>query len=122
LALPRLPPPYGSHYGVVPAAPPAVLPSTIPVADRYLAATNALVRDYALCLDAVIQEARHHGPSIFTDDLIRDLHRSVMKEDSAYRDTPGELRTKVVWVGGREPRRVHSIASADFASCRNTNF
>lgn len=162
LALQRLPPPYASHYGVVPAAPPAVLPSIIPIADRYLAATKALVRldtlaselqdpwlvsrvlirreavsssaiegtnstldallsveetdggddseagraaaqvrDYALCLDAVIPEARHHGPSIFTDDLIRDLHRSVMKEDSAYGDTPGELRTKVVWIGGR---------------------
>jgi Fic family protein len=163
LALQRLPPPYANHYGVVPPPPPAALPSIIPVADRYLAATNALtkldtlvselqdpwlvsrvlirreaiassaiegtnstldellsieetgggggdneagraaaqVRDYAMCLDAVIPEARRQGPSVFTEQLIGDLHRSVMKEDSAYSDTPGELRTKVVWIGGR---------------------
>jgi Fic family protein len=63
--------------------------------------TAAQVRDYALCLDAIVPNARQHGPSVFTEHLIRDLHRSVMKRDSHHADTPGEPRTKVVWIGGR---------------------
>ncbi|WP_252345675.1 Fic family protein [Gluconobacter sp. P1C6_b] len=44
---------------------------------------------------AVIQ-----GRQIFRVDLIRDLYRSVLRHDSSYRDTPGELWQKVVWIGG----------------------
>lgn len=59
------------------------------------------VRDYALCLDTLIPEARTRGPEVFTVDLVRDLHRAVMRNDPDYRDIPGEFRTAVVWIGGR---------------------
>ena len=42
--LKRLPPPYDSHYGVVPTAPPELPPSVIPVAERHAAAMRALAR------------------------------------------------------------------------------
>ncbi|MDR3529433.1 MAG: Fic family protein [Rhodopila sp.] len=61
----------------------------------------AQVKDYALCLDAVVPSATALGPSVFTDKLVRDLHRSAMKSETGYADTPGELRTNVVWIGGR---------------------
>lgn len=158
-ALKRLPPPYASHYGVVPLAPPATSPSVIPVAREIQAASAALVRletlaaelgdpwlvsrivmrreavsssaiegthstldelltveetgdaewvgaaamvrDYALCLDAAVPMAIARGPTVFTEGLVKDLHRSVMRGDGGYADTPGESRTKVVWIGGR---------------------
>jgi Fic family protein len=158
-ALKRLPPPYASHYGVVPYPPPAASPVITPVAAHCEAARTALarlealvselgdpwlvsrilmrreavsssaiegtnstldellaveesgntlgqeeaarVKDYALCLDAVVPDATSVGPRVFTGTLVRELHRSVMKSENGYADTPGEPRTKVVWIGGR---------------------
>ena len=68
------------------------------------AATDAArqVRDYALALDALLPEARVQGPSLFTTELVRRLHRLVMADDPDYGDVPGELRQRVVWIGGRD--------------------
>ncbi|KPF94420.1 cell filamentation protein Fic [Rhodopseudomonas sp. AAP120] len=58
------------------------------------------VRNYAVALDGFIPKAAADGYGIFTLDLIKDLHRAVMKDDPDYQDIPGELRTRVVWIGG----------------------
>lgn len=58
------------------------------------------VRDYALALDSLVPEAQREGPSIFRLDLVRRLHRHVMRDDREYHDVPGELRSRVVWIGG----------------------
>jgi Fic family protein len=58
------------------------------------------VRNYALALDHFIPRASRDGYDIFTTDLIKDLHRAVMKDDPDYRDEPGEFRSRVVWIGG----------------------
>lgn len=63
--------------------------------------TAAQVRNYALCLDAIVPDARQQGPSVFTEHLIADLHRSVMRGDTDYPGTSGEIRDKVIWIGGR---------------------
>jgi Fic family protein len=60
------------------------------------------VRDYALTLDQLIPRARAEGPSIFTVELVKELHRKVMRGDTNYEDTPGDLRRRVVWIGGRD--------------------
>lgn len=162
-ALQRLPPPFDSHYGVVPLAPPAAAPSILPVASQVGDALNALtrlgtlvselgdpwlvsrilmrreavsssaieganstldellsveetgdtasgvgerrqaatqVRDYALCLDAAVSMATARGPDVFTEGLVRDLHRAVMKSEADCAGVPGVFREKVVWVGG----------------------
>ena len=59
------------------------------------------VRSYALSLDTFIPRAREQGPSVFTEPLVRDLHRAVMRGETDDRDIPGELRRTVVWIGGR---------------------
>jgi Fic family protein len=58
------------------------------------------VRNYAVALDDFIPMAAKDGDRIFTIELVKDLHRAVMKDDSDYQDVPGELRTRVVWIGG----------------------
>jgi Fic family protein len=58
------------------------------------------VRNYALALDDLIPLAATKGYEIFTIDLLKDIHRSVMKDDPDYKDTPGDLRKRVVWIGG----------------------
>jgi Fic family protein len=60
------------------------------------------VRDYALALDDLVPRARKEGNAIFTTNLVQELHRTVMRGDKDYKDTPGELRTRVVWIGGGE--------------------
>lgn len=60
----------------------------------------AQVHDYARVLEDVIPRAEKLGPAIFDEALVRDLHRNVMKSDSSYKDKPGTLRKKVVWIGG----------------------
>ena len=60
------------------------------------------VRDYALALDALVPQARNQGPSIFTTELVRELHRAVMRGDKVYRDQPGALRDRAVWIGGSQ--------------------
>ena len=59
------------------------------------------VRDYAVILDKAIPEAAHVGDSIFSVDLICNLHAAIVGGDPDYKDVPGELRTAVVWIGGR---------------------
>jgi len=59
------------------------------------------VRDYALALDDLVPRAKREGFSIFTSELILELHRLVMRGDIEYRDAPGELRSRVVWIGGK---------------------
>jgi Fic family protein len=156
--LKRLPPPYDSHYGIIPPPPPEdgvsvarvtrsldaaqrALSSIDTIAtqmkDRYIVsriltrreavssssiegthstldeilsveetgddqsgATARQVRNYALALDDFIPRASRYGYDIFTTDLIKDLHRAVMKDDPDYRDEPGEFRSRVVWIGG----------------------
>ncbi len=58
------------------------------------------VRDYALALESLLPRAREIGRSIFSIDLVRQLHRNVMKSDPGYQDVPGEFRNRVVWIGG----------------------
>lgn len=58
------------------------------------------VRDYALALDAYIPKAKQDGHSIFTTNLVSNLHRSVMQGNTSYSDIPGDLRNCVVWIGG----------------------
>lgn len=58
------------------------------------------VRDYALALDEIVPRASLEKHSIFTADLVKELHKKVMAGDSDYKDVPGELRTRVVWIGG----------------------
>ena len=60
------------------------------------------VRDYALALDDFVPRARKEKNAIFTVDLVRELHRAVMRGDKEYKDTPGELRSRVVWIGGTD--------------------
>jgi Fic family protein len=60
------------------------------------------VKDYALCLDAALPQAISLGPAVFTSGLISELHRSVMKSETAYAGTPGKPRARVVWIGGRD--------------------
>jgi Fic family protein len=58
------------------------------------------VRDYALALDEIIPRAHSEKHAIFTVDLVKQLHKKVMAGDSDYKDVPGELRSRVVWIGG----------------------
>jgi Fic family protein len=60
------------------------------------------VRDYALALDGMVPLLKERGYRLFDTDLVRELHRRVMRGDSDYPDTPGELRRVVVWIGGRD--------------------
>jgi Fic family protein len=156
--LKRLPPPYDSHYGVIPPPPPedgvsvARVTRSLDAAQRALSSIDTIatqmkdpyivsriltrreavssssiegtqstldeilsveetgddeseaaarqVRNYALALDDFIPRASRYGYDIFTTDLIKDLHRAVMKDDPDYRDEPGEFRSRVVWIGG----------------------
>lgn len=58
------------------------------------------VRDYALALERFAPSAVTQGRQIFQIDLIQNLHRRVLGHDAAYRDTPGDFRQEVVWIGG----------------------
>lgn len=65
-------------------------------------ATTAVrqVRDYALALDGLVPAAQARGSAIFSLDMIQRLHRTVMDGDPDYQDVPGDLRQRVVWIGG----------------------
>ncbi|WP_375779072.1 Fic family protein [Bradyrhizobium sp. ma5] len=157
--LKRLPPPYDSHYGIVPPAPPEngisvagatkaldaaqaafgrvdaiaaemkdpyivsrVLTRREAVSSSSIEGTQSTldellsieetgdddardearqVRNYAVALDGFIPLAAKDGYGVFTMDLIKNLHRAVMKDDPDYQDIPGEIRTRVVWIGGQ---------------------
>ncbi|TWT11553.1 Fic family protein [Reyranella sp. CPCC 100927] len=59
------------------------------------------VRDYACALDDLLPRAKAQGHRLFDMELVRMLHRAVMRGDSSYQDVPGEFRRIVVWIGGR---------------------
>jgi Fic family protein len=48
-----------------------------------------------------VPRARAEKHKIFTTGLVEELHRTVMAGDTEYRDKPGQLRSVVVWIGGR---------------------
>ncbi|MFB9264609.1 Fic/DOC family N-terminal domain-containing protein [Bradyrhizobium erythrophlei] len=157
--LKRLPPPYDSHYGIVPPPPPGEEVSVAGakaldaaqaafgkvdaiaaqmkdpyIVSRVLARREAVssssiegtqstlyellsveetgddrarvearqVRNYAVALDGFIPLAAKDGYGVFTMDLIKDLHRAVMKDDPDYKDVPGDFRRRVV--GSAEAR------------------
>ncbi|MGY8633558.1 Fic/DOC family N-terminal domain-containing protein [Bradyrhizobium sp. 14AA] len=78
------------------------------------------VRNYAVALDGFIPLAAKEGYGVFTMDLIKDLHRAVMKDDPDYKDVPGDLRTRVVWIGGNKDIAYSSLnppPPADVHSC-----
>lgn len=58
------------------------------------------VRDYALALEDRLPQARERGHAVFSLDLIRGLHRDVVKSDIHDADTPGAFRRIVVWIDG----------------------
>jgi Fic family protein len=60
------------------------------------------VRDYAIILEKVLPEVQLTRHAIFDLDLILRLHAELMREDVDYRDVPGQLRSVVVWIGGRD--------------------
>lgn len=68
--------------------------------DEEAKSAAAQVRDYARVLDSVLDRAAQIGPDVFTVELFRELHMSVMGGDLDYADAPGELRDRVVWIGG----------------------
>lgn len=69
-------------------------------ADDEAHATARQVRNYALVLEALLPRAREDRHAIFTLDLIRRLHREVMRDDETVRGEPGALRDRPVWIGG----------------------
>lgn len=78
------------------------------------------VRNYAVALDGFIPKAAEDGYSVFTMDLIKDLHRAVMKDDPDYQDIPGDLRSRVVWIGGNRDIAYSSLnppPPADVPDC-----
>jgi len=68
--------------------------------EKAVTAATAQVRDYARVLEQFLPRAREEGPRIFDVAVIQELHRRVMENDPDYKDTPGALRTAVVWIGG----------------------
>jgi Fic family protein len=57
-------------------------------------------KNYAMGLESILPLAKEHGYNVFNIDLIKDLHRAVMKDNQNYKDIPGNLRNSVVWIGG----------------------
>jgi len=156
--LKRLPPPFESHYGVVPLPPPEdgvlvspvmmqmsnansalgriatlaeeladpwlisrILPRCEAISSSSIEGTNSTldellfieetededatdaakqVRDYALALDDLVPRAHQERYTLFTVDLIKELHLLVVRGDTSYQDAPGEIRNRVVWIGG----------------------
>ncbi len=58
------------------------------------------VRNYAIGLEKYLPQAKGRGQDVFTLDLVCALHRAVMESDGEYKDAPGALRSRVVWIGG----------------------
>jgi len=79
----------------------STLDELLEVEEEDYAASDAAaqVRDYALALEAVLPQAKLRGREIFDLTLVRSLHVSTMRSDSSYKDEPGNLRERVVWIG-----------------------
>lgn len=56
------------------------------------------VRDYALALESLVPKAMGAGNQIFSVELLKQLHVAVMHSDPDYKDTPGQFRSRVVWI------------------------
>ena len=59
-----------------------------------------VVRGYAVALEEMLPIVKRDGRAAFSIDLVRRLHRAIMECDDDYQDDPGELRQRVVWIGG----------------------
>lgn len=68
--------------------------------DEERATVAKQVRSYALALDEIVPQMRQAGPEAFSTELISRLHQRTMRDDLDYKDIPGELRCRVVWIGG----------------------
>ena len=55
---------------------------------------------YVKALEIGLQTVRGEGPAAFKRSFIQTIHRHLMEDEPAYRDTPGQLRTVQNWVGG----------------------
>jgi Fic family protein len=64
-------------------------------------APTTQARDYALALEHALPLIEREGRAGFSLELIQELHRAVMAADPDYKDEPGQLRSRVVWIGGR---------------------
>jgi Fic family protein len=86
-------------------------------------AASRQVRSYALALDDWIGKARDRGCAIFNEELISILHRSIMQDDPDYKDKPGALRSRVVWIGRSAGNIAHSTYNPtppeDIPACVN---
>lgn len=63
------------------------------------------VRDYAIALEAAIQDVECNGYDAFTIHTIEQLHQSLMRGDSSFVEKhglPGHFRRKQVRIGGRD--------------------
>jgi Fic family protein len=58
------------------------------------------LRDYALVMETVIPQASVTGPAIIDQRLISMLYAKLMVHDPDYKDVPGEIRERVVWISG----------------------
>jgi Fic family protein len=83
--------------------------------------TARQVRDYALALDGLLPEAKRLGPAIFTQQLICQLHATVMRQEDGFAGVPGQLRDRVVWIGGHGSGIAYSTYNptppAEVAAC-----
>jgi Fic family protein len=68
--------------------------------DESVSTETRQVRDYAEALEHLLPRAASQGRQIFTLELVKELHRTVVRGDTAYPDVPGEFRSTVVWIGG----------------------
>jgi Fic family protein len=87
------------------------------------------VRDYAIALEDSLRLVMERGRDAFSLKLIERLHASVMAGDKTYKDVPGKLRERVVWIGGGKnpadsdfnpppPRRVRKCLEEHIAYLR----
>ena len=58
-----------------------------------------VTKNYVTALEYGLSEIKIHGRKALTSDLIKEIHRILMK-DTGYSDPPGEYRTKQNWIGG----------------------
>ena len=67
------------------------------------------VRGYAIALEDSMRDISENGRNAFTLPFIQRLHVNLMTGDKDYKDVPGELRKRVVWIGGGK-----NMANSDF--------
>ena len=56
--------------------------------------------DYVEALEFGLTTVRTRGQGAFSIDFVQELHRALVRHDTAYRDVPGEFRTVQNWIGG----------------------